>query len=79
MIKMSSKVPREHGRGHIAGIKKGPKSFYGRPYRIPQAYRKVLKTEVDWRIKIGLFTRITETEWTAPSFIILKKAIQYDS
>ena len=54
-------------------LKKDSKPFYGRPCKIPQPYRKAVKTEVDRLIKIGLLTRFTETEWAAPSFLIPKK------
>ena len=60
-------------------IKKESKPFFSKPYKIPQAYRKKVKKEVDILIKIGLLTRITESEWGAPSFVIPKKIVRYDS
>lgn len=54
-------------------IKKDSKLFYSRSYKIPQAYKKAVNTEVAQLTKIGLLARITETEWVVPSFVIPKK------
>ena len=54
-------------------IKKESKPCYGKQYKIPQAYRKVVNIEIARFSNIGLLARITETEWAAPDFVIPKR------
>ena len=44
-----------------------------RPFPIPQAYRKLMKQEVNRLVEIGLLTKIEASEWSSPSFPIPKK------
>ncbi len=39
----------------------------------PQARMKVFKQEIDRLVKIGLFTIVELSEWSSPTFCILKK------
>ena len=54
-------------------MKEGSQPKTIRPYPIPQAYRDLVKKEVDRLTKIGLLTRVKEAEWSSPSFPIPKK------
>ncbi len=52
----------------------GSKPFYGKPFSIPKTYQQITKDEVTLLESIGLFTKVTSSEWAAPtSFIIPKK------
>ena len=54
-------------------LKEGAKPFYGKPFRIPQAYKALVKKEVERLESIGLLIRVSGSEWAAPSFVIPKK------
>ena len=54
-------------------LKEGAKPFYGKPFRIPQAYKTLVKKEVERLESIGLLIRVSGSEWAAPSFVIPKK------
>lgn len=49
------------------------KPFSEKPFQISQAYQKVTKDEINWLEEIGLLTKVTSSEWAAPTFIIPKK------
>ena len=44
-----------------------------RPFSIPQAYRELVKNEIDRLVEIGLLTPVSESRWSSPSFAIPKK------
>ena len=44
-----------------------------RPFPFPQAYRKLMKQEVNRLVEIGLLIKIEASEWSSPSFSIPKK------
>jgi hypothetical protein len=49
------------------------KPFYGKPFQIPQAYQKVTREEISRLESLGLLTKVTSSEWLAPTFVIPKK------
>jgi len=49
------------------------KPFYAKPFSIPKAYQQITKDEIQHLESIGILTRITASEWAAPTFIIPKK------
>ena len=51
----------------------GAKPHACRPFPIPQIYKKLVKEEVQWLVKIGLVTKVEASEWSLPSFAIPKK------
>ena len=44
-----------------------------KPYKIPQAHRKLFKEEIDRLVSVGLFTKVELSEWSSPTFCISKK------
>ena len=54
-------------------LNEGAKPFYDKPFRILQAYKTLVKREVERLESIGLLTRVSGSEWAAPSFVIPKK------
>jgi hypothetical protein len=51
----------------------GSKSFYGKPFSIPQAYEQVTKDKIHRLESLGLLTLVASSQWAAPTFIIPKK------
>jgi hypothetical protein len=51
----------------------GATPFYARPFSIPKAYQQITKDEIQRLESIRILTRITSSEWVAPTFIIPKK------
>jgi hypothetical protein len=51
----------------------GSKPFYSKPFSIPQAYQQITKDEITWLESIGVFIKVNNTEWAAPTFIVPKK------
>ena len=49
------------------------KPFCARPYKIPQACKELVKKEIERLESIGLLTKVSSSEWAAPSFAIPKK------
>jgi hypothetical protein len=49
------------------------KPFYGKPFQIPQAYQEVKKAEINRLESLGLLTKVSSSEWAAPTFVIPKK------
>ena len=62
-----------NGKSIELELKEGAKPFYGKPFRIPQAYKALVKKEVERLESIGLLTKVSGSEWAAPSVIIPKK------
>jgi hypothetical protein len=66
-------------RGHYNGdpieleLLPGSKPFYAKPFSIPKAYQQVTRDEIARLESIGLLTKVTASEWAAPTFIIPKK------
>jgi hypothetical protein len=48
------------------------KPYYGKPFPIPKAYLKVTKDEINRLESIGLLTKVSSSEWAAPTFVIPK-------
>jgi hypothetical protein len=51
----------------------GSKPFHAKPFSIPKAYQQNTKDEIARLESIWLFSKVTSSEWAAPTFIILKK------
>jgi hypothetical protein len=49
------------------------KPFYRKPFQIPQAYQEVTKAEINRLESLGLLTKVSSSEWAAPTFVIPKK------
>jgi len=47
--------------------------FYAKPFSIPKAYQQITKNEIARLESLGLLTKVTSSEWAAPTFIIPKK------
>ena len=45
-------------------------SLFLKPYDIPQAYRDLVKTGIDKLVEAGVLSRVDESKWGAPSFIM---------
>ena len=54
-------------------MKEGSHPKVIRPFPVPQAYRDLVKKEVNRLTEIGLLTKVKEAEWSSPSFPIPKK------
>jgi len=50
----------------------GAKPYHGKAYKIPQAYKNLVKQEIDRLVSIGLLEPVEAAEWSAPSFCIPK-------
>ena len=48
------------------------KPYHGKAYKIPQAYKNLVKQEIDRLVSIGLLEPVEAAEWSAPSFCIPK-------
>lgn len=54
-------------------LKDDAKPYYGKPYQIPQAYRELVRQEVDRLEKEGVLSKVKSSERAAPCFVIPKK------
>ena len=54
-------------------LKEGAKPYHSRPFPVPKIHEHTLKVELDRLIKLGVLKWINDSEWAAPTFIILKK------
>ena len=54
-------------------LKPGVKPYHAKAYRVPQAYMKLFKNEIDRLVEIGTLSPVTETEWASPTFCTPKK------
>ena len=54
-------------------LKEGAKPYHSRPFPVPKIHERTLKVELDRLIKLGVLKQINDSEWAAPTFIILKK------
>ena len=54
-------------------LKDGATPYHARPYPIPKAYEKTLRSEVDRLCREKVLKKVNRSEWGAPSFIIPKK------
>ena len=43
-------------------LKEDAKPYYGKPYQIPQAYRELVRKEVDRLEKEGVLSKVKESE-----------------
>ena len=46
---------------------------YRRPYPVPHVHLKTFKKELDHLVELGVLSRVKDTEWGLPTFIIPKK------
>jgi hypothetical protein len=51
----------------------GSKPCYGKPFPIPKAYLKVTKDEISRLESIRFLTKVSSSEWAAPTFVIPEK------
>ncbi len=49
------------------------KPFYRKPFSIPKSYQQITKDKIARLESIGLLTKVTSSEWAAPTFVIPKK------
>ena len=50
------------------------KPFWSHPFKIPLAYQRLVRDEIDRLVSICVFSRVEgETNWATPCFIIPKK------
>ena len=54
-------------------LKEGAKPYHSRPFLLPKIHERTLKVELDRFVKLGVLKQIIDSEWAAPTFIILKK------
>lgn len=54
-------------------LKPGVTPYHTKAYRMPQAYMKLFKDEIDRLVEIGTLSPVTETEWASPTFCTPKK------
>jgi hypothetical protein len=54
-------------------LKQGAQPYHAKPYAVPQAYAATTKTEIARFEKLGIWKRVNNSPWTAPTFIQPKK------
>ena len=54
-------------------LKEGAKPYHSRPFHVPKIHERTLKVKLDRLVKLGMLKQINDSEWAAPTFIILKK------
>ena len=54
-------------------LKPGAKPYHGKPFAVPQAYLATTKKEIERFEKLGIWKRVNNSAWTAPTFIQPKK------
>ena len=70
---MKSKVGKWKGRPIDIILKEGTKPYHAKAYRVPQAYLKVFKEEIERFVDIGTLSPVTQSDWASPTFCIPKK------
>jgi hypothetical protein len=77
VVGLSNPVPRQkrnyNGEPIELELLPDAKPFYRKPFLIPKAYQQITKDEIARLESIGLLTKVTSSEWAAPTFIIPKK------
>jgi hypothetical protein len=58
-------------------LKEGVQPCHGRPFPISKKHAETLKNEIQRLCDLGVLKLQADSEWTSPTFIILKKATQY--
>ena len=54
-------------------IEPGATPVYRRPYPIPRVHLATFKKELDHLVSLGVLSRVRDTEWGLPTFIVPKK------
>ena len=54
-------------------LKPNTKPYHTKAYRVPQAYQKVFREEIQRLVDIGTLSPIFYSEWASPTFCIPKK------
>ena len=54
-------------------LREGVNPYHVTPYSILHAYERTLRMEVKRLCKVGVLRKINQSEWAAPTFIILKR------
>lgn len=61
------------GRPYDIKLRPDATPYHARPFPVPRAYEKTLRTEIERLVNIGVLKKVNRSEWAAPSFIIPKK------
>ena len=54
-------------------LKEGANPYHGKPFPVPHAYLETTKKEIERFERLGIWERVREAPWTAPTFIQPKK------
>ena len=54
-------------------LKEGAEPYHAKPFPVPKAFQGTTKKEVERFVKLGIWERVADSSWTAPTFIQPKK------
>ena len=54
-------------------LKPGTKPYHAKPFPIPHIHEAKLRAEVQRLVDIGVLTKVNDSEWGAPTWVIPKK------
>ena len=69
----AGKVGKWKGKPIDIILKEDAKPYHAKAYRVPQAYLKVFKDEIDRLVEIGTLSPVIQSDWASPTFCVPKK------
>ena len=69
----AGKVGKWKGKPIDIILKDGTKPYHAKAYRVPQAYLKVFKDEIDRLVQIGILSPVIRSDWSSSTFCVPKK------
>jgi hypothetical protein len=68
-----------NGKPYDIELKPDAKPYHSRPFPVPKIYEATLKTELECLVKAGVLKKVNRSKWAAPTFLIPKKMLRFDS